>query len=311
MRIGAGQQGEGQGQIGDVAGEQADGVERRRQRHRAGAADQAPGRPESGDTAAGGRHADRPAGIGAQGEGNDAGRHRGGRAARGAAADVGRVVRIAAVADMVIVAGDAEGEFGHIETGESNGPGGLELGDGRRIRGRRVVARIFAPQLAIRPLRWNISLCASGTPNSGPPRKPAVRRCRRPGPRWPGPRRHRRRGRHSKWDSPLWRGRSRPPSPPGPKGHHAADARPMPEPKASPGRKGSSAFHPSAQQGPETINIVGQGKPARPTGGQPQPAGLPSPPAPAVGPAAGRLPAASRFRQSEAISAMGVIGSSS
>src|SRR3546814_17605475 len=57
-------------------------------------------------------------------------------AARRAAGDALAVPRIAGVAIMVVVAGGAEGEFGHVEPAEVERAGGIEPGQRRRGPGR-------------------------------------------------------------------------------------------------------------------------------------------------------------------------------
>ena len=107
----------------------ADGVERGRQRHGAGAADAAPGRLDGGDAAAGGRQPQRAAGVGAEAGGNGAVGDRGGRAGRRAAGDAGGVPGIAGVAQHVVVPRRAVGELGQMQRRDLQRAGRLEAGD--------------------------------------------------------------------------------------------------------------------------------------------------------------------------------------
>ncbi len=145
-RIGAGQQAQAQRQVLHVAGDQADGVERGRQRHGAGAADAAPGRLDGGDAAAGGRQAQRAAGVGAEAHRDGAIGDGAGGAGGGAAGDAGRVPGVAGVAQHIVVACRAVGELGQMQRGDVERAGLPESGDDRGVlRGRLVVAQLGAP----------------------------------------------------------------------------------------------------------------------------------------------------------------------
>ena len=168
-RIGTREEAQCERQILDVPGDDTDRIEARRQRHGPGAADATPGRLDGGDAARGSRQAQRAAGVGAHAGGNRAVGNRRGRAGRRAAGDARRVPRIARVTQHVVVPRGPKAKLGQMQGCDLQGAGHLEAGDSgsSSVAGRS--ARMRAPQLAILPLRSNMSLCARGTPASGPP----------------------------------------------------------------------------------------------------------------------------------------------
>ncbi len=88
-------------------GERAEVVEARDEGEGAGAAEPAVGRLQAEQPAERGRHPDRPVGVGAERQGNEAGRHRAARAARGAARHAGEVMRVARGSVMDVLAGES------------------------------------------------------------------------------------------------------------------------------------------------------------------------------------------------------------
>ena len=118
LRIRAGHQAEQQRAILRGARQRPDGVERLRQRHRAGAADAAIGGLQSRDAAEMRGHADRAAGVRAERGKGQPRRDRRARAGRRAAGDVIERPRDCAPAVMGVVAGRAIGEFRHLQRAE-------------------------------------------------------------------------------------------------------------------------------------------------------------------------------------------------
>ena len=123
-------------QIGDVACHRTEHVDRRRERHAAGAWYE----PESGlqtDAAVGGRrNAHRAAGVRTDARVRRAERDRDARAARRTTGDVGRIVRIATIAEGRVMPGGTESEFGHGERTEFDRTGARETLEHRGARGR-------------------------------------------------------------------------------------------------------------------------------------------------------------------------------
>ena len=140
LGIGARHQAEQQRAILGGARQRPDGVERLRQRHRAGAADPAIGGLQSGDAAEMRGHPDRAAGVRAQRRKGQPRRDRRARSRRRAAGDVIDSPGIMHRAVMGVVAGRAVGELHHLQRAQPNRAGILQALQRGRGRGRDEIA---------------------------------------------------------------------------------------------------------------------------------------------------------------------------
>ena len=102
-------------------------------RQHAGAADEAVGGLQSGDTAQASRAADRAAGVGAEARRHQAGSECGARARRRAAGEVRCVPGIARRRPRQVERRSAVRELVRRELARQHGPGGLQAGDGGRV----------------------------------------------------------------------------------------------------------------------------------------------------------------------------------
>ena len=123
--------------------------------------------------------ADRAAGVRGGGDGREPRGDRGGRTARGAAGHHRRVPGIAHRPEVAGLVGRAHGELVHVRLAEHHRAGGLELGDHSGVIGRDEVVEHARAAGGADPSVQKMSLCASGTPVSGPPRPGGQRRVRR------------------------------------------------------------------------------------------------------------------------------------
>ena len=158
--------------VRDAARHRPDRVERRAEREHALHRDQPPLRLEPDGLAGGGGKPDRAAGVGAERELAEAGRQRGGRAARRASGRPARVRRVAAGAVPLARAEDAPGELGQVRLADEH-RARRRAGAGRRPRS--------APGRAPRRVRSRRSCgCPAVSKRS---LTPSVRPGERPGPR--------------------------------------------------------------------------------------------------------------------------------
>ena len=128
-----------------AARQRSDGVERLRQRHRAGAADPADGGLQPGDAAEMRRHPDRAAGVRAQRRKRQSRGDRSARSRRRTAGDVIEREGIVHRTVMGIVTGRPIGELGHLQRAEANRAGVLQaLQRGRSGRGDEIAANLRA-----------------------------------------------------------------------------------------------------------------------------------------------------------------------
>ena len=132
----AGHRGEHVGGVLDGARERPDLVERRAEGEQAVARDAAVGRLEADDAAQRGRLADRAAGVGAERDRRQAGRHRDRRAAARAAGDAVERPRVAGDAERRVLGRRAHRELVAVGLAEDDRAGRLEALDGRRRVGR-------------------------------------------------------------------------------------------------------------------------------------------------------------------------------
>jgi hypothetical protein len=122
------------------AGQDPDGIERRRQRQDAAGADQAVGRPEAEQPARRRRDPDRAAGVGAEADVGEAGRDRGRRPGRRPAREPAGVLRVQRCPALAGIADQRPGEL-------------VELGQARHRGARRQQPRHRRRGAGARPVR--------------------------------------------------------------------------------------------------------------------------------------------------------------
>ena len=132
------ERGRDEGQVLDRAGERADLVQRRGEGHEAVAAHSPVRGLEAVDPAERSRLANGAAGIGAEGEGSEAGRHRRGGAAGGAAGHPRGVPGIAGLLVTAVLGGGAHGELVHVGLADEDRSLGFEAGEGGGGEGRPI-----------------------------------------------------------------------------------------------------------------------------------------------------------------------------
>ena len=94
------------------------------------------------------------------------------RSRRGSTGNVAEVPGIEATTKMFVFTGSAGRKFVEIQRAQMERPGRLQTLQDRRCRRRAGWLSTFEPAVITSPLRSNASLCASGTPCSGPRRRP-------------------------------------------------------------------------------------------------------------------------------------------
>ena len=131
--------------VGHGGREHPGGVPRARDGHGAAAAPPAGGGAPAHHPAVRRRHPQRAAGVGAQREGDDAGRDGDRRPAGGAPGRAGRVVRVAHRPEGGVVAGDAERQLVQVGLADHGGPGSAQPGHRVLVTARPGVAERRRP----------------------------------------------------------------------------------------------------------------------------------------------------------------------
>ncbi len=144
-------------EIGGAARQQADGVERRRERHRAARRNQTVGRLPGGDAAAVRRNAQRAAGVRSERHRDGAARHRRRRAGRRAAGDVIEAPRVLHPPARCVEAGRLVGQLGHLGETDADRAGGVEPVQEIAVPDDAEIARAGEP--AARPVRRTSAAC--------------------------------------------------------------------------------------------------------------------------------------------------------